>query len=177
MGNYIHRIVDATLASEFVPVSIRMPLMRRLGYDVDRTACIWARASFRSRTVKIGPQVFINVGFFYDGFLPLEIGANVRIGQFVRIITGSHQIGPPTQRCLVDAVGGPVVIGSGCWIGSGVTILPGVTIGDGCVIAAGSLVTKSTEPNALYAGVPARLVRALGDDAVTGTAGDPLLLC
>lgn len=177
MGNYIHRIVDAALASEFLPVSIRMPLMRRLGYDVDRSSCIWARASFRSRTVKIGSEVFINVGFFYDGFMPLEIGPNVRIGQFVRIITGSHEIGPPTQRCVVEAVGGPVVIGRGCWIGSGVTILPGVTIAEGCVIAAGSLVTRSTEPNGLYAGIPARLVRALASDASAGTADDPLHTC
>lgn len=34
----------------------------------------------------------------------------------------------------------------------------------GGVIAAGSVVTKSTEPNALYAGVPARKVKDLEDE-------------
>jgi acetyltransferase-like isoleucine patch superfamily enzyme len=34
-------------------------------------------------------------------------------------------------------------------------ILPGVTIGAGCVIAAGSVITKDTDPDTIYAGVPA----------------------
>jgi acetyltransferase-like isoleucine patch superfamily enzyme len=55
-----------------------------------------------------------------------------------------------------------VRIGNGCWIGAGVTILPGVTIGEGCVIGAGSVVTRSTEANGLYVGMPARRVRELG---------------
>ena len=40
-------------------------------------------------------------------------------------------------------------------------ILPGVTIAEGCVIAAGAVVNKSTEPDGLYAGVPARRVKDL----------------
>jgi maltose O-acetyltransferase len=165
MGNYLHRIVDAALASEFVPVTIRMPVMRWFGYNIHHTACIWARANIRSKMVKIGPGVFINVGFFHDGWQMLEIGPNVRIGQFVRVITGTHIIGPPSQRCTIDAVGGPVVIGEGSWIGCNVTIMPNVVISKGNVIAAGAVVTRSTQPNGLYAGIPARLVRVLDNTA------------
>jgi maltose O-acetyltransferase len=161
MGNYVHRVTDALLASELVPVEIRMKLMRCMGFKIDKSSCVWAGASFRSKLVTIGTHVFINVGFFYDGYAPLIIGNNIRIGQFVRILTASHDIGPPEQRCLIEVAGKPIEIQDGCWIGSGAIILPGVTISRGSVIGAGAIVTKSTVPNGLYAGNPARLIRML----------------
>lgn len=177
MGNYLHRVTDAMLGSELLPVAIRMPVMRWLGFDIDRTACIWARASFRSKMVKIGREAFLNVGFFYDGWAELEIGANVRIGQFVRVVTGTHEIGPPAQRCTMEAIGGPVVIGRGSWIGCNVLILSNVTIGEGCVIAAGSIVTRSTEPNGLYGGAPCRLIRKLDSEKTIVDNGESLFTC
>ncbi len=162
MGDYLHRVTDAVLASEFMPAFIRMKLMRKLGYDISPEANIWAGASLRSKNLKIGSGVFINVGFFFDGYDHLEIGDNVRIGQNVRIITATHEIGPSTQRGLIEVVGKPITIKLGCWIGSGATIMPGVTIAEGCVIGVNSLVNKSTEPDGLYVGTPARRVRDLG---------------
>lgn len=50
-------------------------------------------------------------------------------------------------------------IGNDVWIGYGSIILSGVHIGDGCIIAAGSVVTKDTEPYAIYAGVPAKKIQ------------------
>ena len=163
MGNYVHRATDALLASELMPVMFRMNIMRYIGYDIDKSSCVWAGASFRSKQVTIGANVFINVGFFYDGYAPLRIGNNIRIGQFVRAITASHDIGPPEQRCLIEVTGSAIEIQDGCWIGAGAIIFPGVTISRGCVVGAGAIVTKSTEPNGLYAGNPARLIRMLDD--------------
>ena len=42
-------------------------------------------------------------------------------------------------------------------------ILGGVTIAPGCVIGAGAVVTRSTERDGVYVGVPARRVRDLVD--------------
>jgi maltose O-acetyltransferase len=161
MGDYLHRVTDAILASEFLPASVRMKLMRSLGYDISPDACIWAGANLRSKNLSIGSGVFINVGFSFDGFDRLEIGENVRIGQNVRIITATHDIGPSTQRGLIDVVGKPVTIKRGCWICAGATIMPGVTIAEGCIIGANTLVSDSTEPDGLYAGTPAKRVRDL----------------
>lgn len=163
MGTYVHRVTDAILGSAFLPASVRGKLMRLLGFKMAPDACVWSGASFRSKRIQIGSEVFINVGFFYDGDDDVVIENNVRIGQFVRLITGSHEIGPSTQRCLVESSAKPICIEAGCWIGSSVTILPGVTIRRGCVIAAGSIVTKCTEPDSLYAGTPARFVKKLSD--------------
>lgn len=161
MGDYLHRAVNNFLGSEYLPVFLRMKIMRRLGFKIAKDSCLWANCSLRSRKVNIGSKVFINVGFFFDGADALIIEDNVRIGQFVRVITATHEIGPPWQRCIIDAVKRPVRIERGCWIGSGVTILPGVTIRRGCVIGANSLVRTSTEANGLYVGTPARRVRDL----------------
>lgn len=54
---------------------------------------------------------------------------------------------PAPRRCS---------IGSDVWIGAGVVVLQGVEIGHGAVVGAGAVVTKSVEPYAVVAGVPAR---------------------
>ena len=161
MGTYLHRLSDSLLSAEVVPAFVRVCAMRMLGYRISSTTSIWAKAKFGSKRVETGENVFINYGFYFDGNEHLRIGSNVRIAQFVRVLTATHTIGPPQQRCRVDVLEQPVAIGDGCWIGSGVTIFPGVEIADGCVIAANSLVLTSTEPNGLYMGAPARRVRTL----------------
>ncbi len=52
-----------------------------------------------------------------------------------------------------------VIVESDVWIGRNVTLLPGVHIGRGCTIGAGAVVTKSTPPYYVVAGVPARPVK------------------
>jgi maltose O-acetyltransferase len=164
MGDFTHRVTDALLRSEMLPVMFRMKFMRMAGYKVATNSCFWAGANLRSKRLTVGGNVFVNVGFFFDGFDTLTIGENVRIGQFVKIITATHQIGPPKQRGTHETIGKAVCIENGSWIGSCAIILPGVTVASGCVIAAASVVTKSTEPNGLYAGNPARLIRMLPGD-------------
>ena len=51
-----------------------------------------------------------------------------------------------------------ITIGDDVWVGAGVTILDGCTIGRGCIIGAGAVVTKSIEPYAIVAGVPAKKI-------------------
>lgn len=136
--------------------------MRAVGFQMHKSACVWAGANFRSNKVTFGSGVFVNVGFYHDGYEALFIGDRVRIGPYVRVVTATHEIGPAEQRGPFEVIGKPVEIKAGCWIGAGVTILPGVTIEEGCVIAANSVVYEGTEQDGLYAGNPARRVRELG---------------
>ncbi len=52
-----------------------------------------------------------------------------------------------------------VDVGSNVWIGHGAMILRGVSVGDNAIIGAGAVVTKDVPPNAVAAGVPARVIR------------------
>lgn len=88
------------------------------------------------------------------------IGKNVSVGPDVMFMTDTHEIGPSQRRAGANLFP-PIVVGDGCWIGARTTILGNVTIGHGTVIAAGSLVNKDCEANAVYAGVPARLIKRL----------------
>lgn len=161
LSAYVKRIALALLGSSLIPAGARTRLIRILGGRAALSACIWPGCNLLSLDLDLGEQVFINVGFFFDGADTLVIERDVRIGQFVRVITASHEIGPSTQRCRIEAVTAPVRIEAGSWVGANVTILPGVTIRRGCVIGVGAVVMSSTEPDGLYFGTPARRIRDL----------------
>lgn len=161
MRSYFYPVLSGILGSEWIPTFVRMHILRKLGFKIGDGAYMWGKCSLRSRRISIGKRVFINVGFFFDGASELVIEDNVRIGQFVRILTASHRIGPSWERCLPEPETGSVRIEEGCWIGSGVTIMPNVTVRRGCVVGASSLVLTSTEPDGLYVGLPAKRVKDL----------------
>jgi len=71
-------------------------------------------------------------------------------------------MGPSRQRAG-ENIEAPIVIGDGSWLGQNVSVIAGVTIGAGCMIAAGAGVGSDCEPNGLYAGVPARRIKNLGE--------------
>ena len=110
----------------------------------------------------VGANCQLNSPLYADVCSPITIGDNVYIGHHVVLITTNHEIGPETQRCGVWK-SAPISIENGVWIGARVTILPEVTIGRGAVVAAGSVVTKDVSPNTLVGGVPAKVIRVLGE--------------
>ena len=52
----------------------------------------------------------------------------------------------------------PTRVRRGASIGSGAVIMCGVTIGEGAMVGAGAVVTRDVPPDAVVAGVPARLL-------------------
>lgn len=57
------------------------------------------------------------------------------------------------------AANNTTIIGNDCWIGRDAVIMSGVTIGHGAIIGARALVTSDVPPFAIYAGMPAKLIR------------------
>jgi len=93
--------------------------------------------------IEIEEQVHINFGS--------TIGHDSRIASYSTISPGVH-------------VSGNVHIGKRVFIGTGANIINGTSkkpliIGDDCVIGAGAAVIENTEPDSLYAGVPAKLIK------------------
>lgn len=142
-----------------VPRQLRARVLRATGMEVGRSAVeesVW----FGSTNITIGDDSYIGPGCFIDSFEKVTIGHRVSLAPQVSVFTSTHEVGGPEQRAG-RLHGRPVTIEDGAWVGARSTILPGVTVGHGCVIAAGAVVTADTEPDCLYAGVPARLVRRL----------------
>lgn len=63
----------------------------------------------------------------------------------------------------IGALRAPVLIKRGAWLGGHCIILKGVTIGENAVVGAGSVVTKDIPANEIWAGNPARFIRAVDD--------------
>jgi maltose O-acetyltransferase len=93
----------------------------------------------------------------------IELHDGVRLGPYVRILTGTHKYQNSIYRRNVtdELVRLPVTIERGCWIGMGAMILPEVTVREGCIIGAGAVVTHDTEPNGMYLGNPATRIKDL----------------
>ena len=68
--------------------------------------------------------------------------------------------GPPRLRlCLRGAT-----LRRACRIGGGAVLTPGVEVGEEAFVAAGAVVTRDVPPRAVVMGVPARVVREVGDE-------------
>lgn len=138
-------------------------LLRKAGNRIGIDATIKHGVRFDSKNISIGDRVLLNYNvqlIANYGEAHITIGDDVQIGPGTLVCTSTHEIGNETARAG-NRLYKDVSIGIGSWIGANVTILPGVNIGRGCVIGAGALVNKSTEPNGLYVGVPAKRIRDL----------------
>lgn len=102
----------------------------------------------------------LSMGCHIDGRNGIKFGKNVWVGPRVSIISMNHD--PNNFHNYIES--GPVLIGDNCWLGANAVILPEVELGEHTIVAAGSVVTKSfKEGNQVLAGVPARVVKRLGD--------------
>ena len=98
------------------------------------------------------------VGCYIDGRNGIEIGPNVWIGPYARLISMNHSTDDYTKYEICE----PIRIERDCWIAAGATILPGVHIGRHTVVAAGAVVTRSfPEGDQVLVGIPARVLKRL----------------
>jgi maltose O-acetyltransferase len=157
------KVVNWLQSSVFCPKTIRTKLLRFAGARIDETAMIAENVFLGGSNLVMGKGTFINVGSFLDGSECIVLGDHVRVGPYVKILTGTHRLrNSPLRRWPQDpVVSKPVRIKSGCWIGMAAIVLPGVTIAEGCVIGAGAVVTKNTSPHGFYTGVPAVRIKDL----------------
>jgi acetyltransferase-like isoleucine patch superfamily enzyme len=143
-----------------LPFPVRSRILRRLGHELAPGARIWPGSLVIGSKLSLGRDTFVNGACLIDATGRVAIGAGVHLAPGVRILTTTHELGPPERRAGPLAVG-DVTVGDGAWLGAGATILPGVTVGAGAIVAAGAVVESDLAPNGLYGGVPARLIREL----------------
>ena len=142
------------------PEEVRALLTRLTGKPVDESITVFPPFySEFGKNLTLGKNVFINIGCRFQDTGGITIGDGTLIGHGSTLTTLNHQVDPDRRGNMVPA---PITIGRKVWLGASVTVVPGVTIGDGVIVGAGAVVTKDVPPDAIVAGVPARLVRMTG---------------
>jgi acetyltransferase-like isoleucine patch superfamily enzyme len=158
---FLHFLWDAfertplSLATNFA-IPFRRILAKKLFLHCGKNFCAEANIRFNfGQCISTGDDVFINTGTFIDSKGGVMIGDAVAIGEFVRIFTHTHSESNHAERTYA-----PVIIGDYAKIYTGAMVFPGVTIGEQAIIAGGAVVTKDVPPNAVVAGIPAKVIRS-----------------
>lgn len=135
---------------------IKVRLLRLFGARIGRGVLLKPGINVKSPwLLEIGDHSWIGERAWLDTFFPITIGSHVCISQDAYLCTGNHDWSD-TAFGLLD---GSLVIEDGAWVGARATILPGAHIASHAVVAGGAVLSKPTEPYAVYAGNPAVLVR------------------
>lgn len=122
----------------------------------------------QEQNIHMGNNTFANLGLLtsVSDRAGVEIGDNVSIAPGVCFVTKSEpnngkllKVLPEIKNRLTKEKS--IIVEDEVWIGANVTILPGVRIGRCSVIGAGSMVIDDVEEYSIYAGVPARKLKAL----------------
>ncbi len=106
--------------------------------------------------VYIGPNCVIGVG----GYVEIEDGCQIGAGF---TLSAEEHIGSEGDYTTGKVCRHGIKIGRRSWIGNNVTVLDGVELGDSVVIGAGAVVTKSLPSRSLAVGVPAKVIKRLGE--------------
>lgn len=121
--------------------------------------------------VEMGENTFSNLGLIVipnENDICVRIGKNVSLAPYITFVCNSS---PNNGEKIkdIDYVKNKlerkenIIVEDEVWIGANVTILPGVHIGKCSVIGAGSVVTKDVPSYSIVAGVPAKIIKKIGD--------------
>ncbi len=105
------------------------------------------------KNLKIGKKVDIGAFTYINAKYFVEIENDVQIGSHCSIYSES----------TIDNKKGKVVIKKNVKIGSHSVIMPNITIGENSVVGAFSFVNKDIPDNVVAFGVPAKVIKKLGD--------------
>jgi acetyltransferase-like isoleucine patch superfamily enzyme len=106
--------------------------------------------------VGIGARVRIQTNVYLTAFSVVEDDVFVGPGVVTTNDSTMARHGPE------HALRGPI-LRRACRVGGGVTLCPGVEIGEEAFVAAGAVVTRDVPPRGVAMGVPARVVREVGE--------------
>lgn len=114
-----------------------------------------------AKGLKVGKNVrFVEVPQFGTEPFLIEIGDGAIFSNNVRFV--NHDGGQNAlhffEKYKDVRTFGRIKIGKECLLGVDTLIMPGVEMGDNCVLGAGSILTVSTPPGTVWAGVPARYI-------------------
>lgn len=152
-------VVNGLCSSFVVGYRARRVLLRLLGMELAQQTAIHKNCYISGKNLVLEKGSYINRNCCIDClYATVVIRENVGVGCNCCFFTTNHDYSNPMKR-TGKVFGESIEIKAGAWIGGGTIVCPGVTIGEGCVIAAGSVVVKDCDPNCVYGGNPARLIK------------------
>jgi maltose O-acetyltransferase len=112
--------------------------------------------------IAIGSRTFLNYDCVLLDVAPIRIGAACQLATRVQLLTATHPVDPEPRRLGWESAD-PIELGDNVWLGGGAVVCPGVSIGEDTVVGAGAVVTRDLPAGVVAAGVPARVVREIGE--------------
>jgi acetyltransferase-like isoleucine patch superfamily enzyme len=114
--------------------------------------------------IRIGRDCLIGEYCVIRGQGGVHIGDRVYTSPLSQIIAVNHVFNDPERPFIEQGiVANGIHIEDDVWIGSGAVITDGVRVGRGAVVAAGAVVTADVPPHTVVGGVPARVLRKVGE--------------
>jgi UDP-2-acetamido-3-amino-2,3-dideoxy-glucuronate N-acetyltransferase len=115
------------------------------------------RGSVVDNDVRVGARVRVQTGVYLTAFTLVEDDVFVGPGALTTNDDTMARHGP--EMALRGAI-----LRRACRIGGGAVLTPGVEVGEEAFVAAGALVTRDISPRGVAMGVPARVVREVGEE-------------
>jgi acetyltransferase-like isoleucine patch superfamily enzyme len=110
--------------------------------------------------IEIGAKSVLGQECTISAYQRVSIGRECVIADRVMMIDFDHGMVEVERPVRLQGIyKREVRVGHNVWIGYGASILRGVRVGDNAVIGTGAVVTREVPPNAVVAGVPARVIR------------------
>lgn len=152
-------IVWAVLASWTPPQARRWRvfLLRAFGARVHGSANIYGSAKvWYPPNLSIGAQATLGPDAICYCMDRIEIGERAIVSQRAHLCGGTHDIDDPDFQLRAF----PIIIAADAWIAAEAFVGPGTRIGEGAVLGARGVTVKSLDPWTVYAGNPAKPIRA-----------------
>jgi acetyltransferase-like isoleucine patch superfamily enzyme len=130
--------------------------------NIATNCAVFSREDGHEGTLKVGKGTHIGDNTIIDVADDITIENEIAIGPNCVIYTHDHDYTKSEKAAWKGGIiKHPVTIKKGAWIASSVTILPKVELGERCVVAAGAVVTKNTDSNSIYGGIPAKKIKEI----------------
>lgn len=135
---------------------LRILVLRLFGAKVDWSAHVYSSVKIWMPTnLTMGPHSCLGPGVDCYCIAAIELGEYAVVSQRSYLCTGMHDIDDPDFQLKAK----PIRIGAGAWIAAEAFVGPGVEVGERAVIGARCVLFKDAEPNGVYVGNPALLLR------------------
>jgi acetyltransferase-like isoleucine patch superfamily enzyme len=115
------------------------------------------RGSVVDNDVRVGARVRVQSGVYLTAFTVVE--DDVFVGPGVTTTNDDTMARHAPEMLLRGAI-----LRRACRVGAGAVLTPGVQVGEEAFVAAGAVVTRDVPARAVVMGVPARIVREVGEE-------------